>query len=298
MWGFSGSYWIALTTLTSKSLRDEELDKAFAYTRSSSLLGMSIGSFMGWIPVIVMNLTGKPIIAIYRASILISGLMIIPISLQALGLKEEYARVEEKIVEGGIDRTVLTTFLKLSIIQIVIGFGAALSIHNIDYYFVLKFNVSSGELGSAFGVENFLLALLMLYMPKFSKKVGGPLKAYLIATTPSIPLIIAITLTNQYAYAVAFFIVRTILMNVSSPLYDAFQMALLPISYRGRGSAVLSIAWAVPTSIARGLSGYLLDLNLELPLRITSILYASALTLLVLLFPHHIRARKVIETDK
>jgi MFS family permease len=298
IWGFASSYWIALTTLTSKSLSDEELDRAFTYTRSASLLGTSIGSFMGWVPIIVMDLTGKPIIAIYRASILLSGLIIIPISIQALFLKEEYARAEEKLKEGGVDREVMKTFLKLSIVQIVIGFGAALSIHNIDYYFVWKYRVSSGELGSAFGLENLLLALLMLYMPKFSRRVGGPLKAYLIATSPSIPLIIAITLTNHYGYAVAFFIARTVLMNVSSPLYEAFQMGLLPISYRGRGSAVLSIAWAVPTSIARGLGGYLLDINLELPLRLTSVLYTSALIMLTILFPQHIRARRSVGTGE
>jgi MFS family permease len=291
--GLASSYWIALTTLTSRSVVDTDLDKAFTYTRSSSLFGSSIGSFLGWLPVLITNYINKPIITSYRAAIALSSILIIPISLYSLRLREDLAVVEEEKEERiSIDRRLMKTFLKLSIIQIIIGFGAALSIHNIDYYFVLKYAVSSGELGSAFGIENFFLALLMLYMPRFSKKVGGPLKAYLFATSPSIPLIIAITLTNHYGIAVGLFIARTILMNVSSPLYEAFQMSLLPISYRGRGSAILSLAWTLPTSIARGIGGYLLDINIELPLRLTAILYTSALALLAVLFPEHFKSRE------
>lgn len=53
-------------------------------------------------------------------------------------------------------------------------------------------------------------------------------------------------------------------------------MKMIPLMYRGRASAISNISWSLPMEIGCGLDGYLLDINLELPLKLTVLLYFSS----------------------
>ncbi len=283
-----GAGYVSLVALLSKSVSDSELDKGFSYVTAASTIGVGIGSFLGWIPELLAKEYGY--FHAYQITLITASIALPVAALPFISLLAEPERRSKKEASPPPKR-ILGTFIKLSLIEFIIGFGAALSVQNIDYYFVLKYGVKSGELGTVFGTEQVIMGILMLAMPRVSRAAGGPLRAYIAITSPSIPLILAMTFVDNYAIASALFITRSILMNVASPLYQAFQMQLLPPEYRGRGSAILGLAWQVPVGIGRGVGGYLLDIDVELPLRITSILYTLALGLLAALFPEHIRRK-------
>jgi len=60
----------------------------------------------------------------------------------------------------------------------------------------------------------------------------------------------------------------------------------------------LSVRGGVRGGVGRGVGGYLLDLDVELPLRITALLYTTALGLLVALFPRQVfTGRRRAEED-
>ncbi len=294
-----GAGYVALIAILSKSVPDSEMDKGFSYVSAASSIGAGIGSFLGWLPELVASSIGH--YEAYRLTLLYGGLLLpaleLPIVYLLVEPRPQLSQPRRAPGEKGLPRSLVKTFAKLSLIEFIIGFGAALSVQNIDYYFVLKYGVKSGELGTVFGVEQVAMGLLMLAMPRASRAAGGPLRAYILITSPSIPLLVAMTLVDNYALAASMFIARTILMNVAGPLYQAFQMQLLPPEYRGRGSAILGLAWQVPVGIGRGVGGYLLDVDLELPLRLTAMLYAAALGLLAVLFPEHVRPRRALRAN-
>ncbi|MET1128218.1 MAG: MFS transporter [Thermoproteota archaeon] len=289
--GFGGgAVWVAMAALVSKTAPDTELDRAFSYMNAASLFGGALGSFMGWLPVIYARVTGAPLLESYKLFLAVGAVILLAVTLPL------YARVQEPRAEQAgagkpSDRGPVPwrTIYKLVLVELVIGFGAALSIHNIDYYFALKYGVTSAELGTTFGVQEAAMGVLTLYMPRFSRRVGGPLRAYLALTGSSLPLLVAMTFVNSFPVAAAMYIVRSILMNVASPLYQAFQMSLLPWGLRGRGSSLLGLAWQVPVGLGRSVGGALLDVNVELPLRLTALLYSIALSMLAAFFPDHLR---------
>ena len=80
-------------------------------------------------------------------------------------------------------------------------------------------------------------------------------------------------------------------MNVANPLYNAFIMRLVPMELRGTASALLSLSWTIPAGIGRAVGGLLLDIDLELPLRLTALLYTIALAILAVFFHNHTGGR-------
>jgi hypothetical protein len=56
------------------------------------------------------------------------------------------------------------------------------------------------------------------------------------------------------------------------------------VELRGTASAFLSLSWTIPAGGGRAVGGWLLDIDLELPLRLTAVFYTIALTTLALAF--------------
>ncbi len=281
-----GLWWTAETVLVSRAVREEKLHYAFSYVGAANSIGGAAGSFLGWFPVLLSKYSGIGLIDAYSWSIRIISLLVFIQLYSVLHVREQRTAVMEKRDYKQILRGVrgLGKFYYIILIEILIGLGAAMSIHNIDYYFSAKYNTTSAELGSIFGLQQLIMAFIMIALPSIADTVGGPLKLYLLITFPSIPLLIGMTLTNNYLVASALFLIRSIMMNVANPLFNAFSMSLVPSEKRGIASAFISLSWTLPGGGGRALGGFLLDIDLELPLRLTAALYTFSLTLLALIF--------------
>ncbi len=277
----SGFYFTGFTVIVSRKARDSELHYAYSTVSAYSLLGNALGLFMGWIPVILEEYHYTSLLEGYRYMFLTP----IPLTLAAFIPLSRIKHVNPKRgrVEASI-RSILSEYTKLPgklwillLSNAIIGFGAAMSIHNIGYYFALKYNVTSGELGSIFGVQVLIMALIMFRLPNLVERIGRIVDTYLLITSPSIPLIIALTLTNNYIAASIIYIVRSIFMNLANPLFNALSMKLTPPHLRGRASSILGLPWTLLGGVGRSIGGRLMDIDIELPLRITAVLYTIGL---------------------
>lgn len=287
----------AWTTLVSRSVDDSKLHYAMSYVQSASTFGVAIGSFLGFVPVAYSRHTGIPLVEAYSLTLRVAGVLVLLSAPLILGVKERRSR------KGGASRPGLRDarrmlrgkFLVLATVNIMVGFGAAMSIHNIDYYFAAKYGITSAELGGILGLQQIVMALLMRFMPSLADRYGGLLRIYLSVTIPSIPLLIAMTLTNNLTLAASLYIIRSILMNVANPLYTAKALSLVPLELRGSASGVLSLSWSLPASAGRAVGGYLLDINVELPLRLTALIYTTSLTFLAHKFRDELRRKSIIQ---
>jgi MFS family permease len=279
--GFGGGLlFTSMTVLVSRSGSDEFMHYRFSYFAASQTFGGGIGSFLGWIPVYVSHYTG--VLAAYSYTLAGVGLLSIASSPLIFLVREINVRLGEARLLSGYRG--LGVFWWVVLINGLIGFAAAMSIHNIDYYFTAKYHVNSGMLGSVFGFEQLVMAGLMLWMPSLSDRVGGPLKLYLTVSLSSIPLLVLITLTDNYLIASSLFITRSVLMNVANPLFTSFALSLVAPEKRGVASGLMSLSWTLPGGFGRMVGGYLFDLDLELPLRLTALIYTVSLLLLGKLF--------------
>ena len=269
--------------LVARTGSDERLHYTFSYVAASSTLGGALGSFAGWLPVIASNRLGVSLLDAYRATLALASLLPLASAPVALSLREDLAPKRGSTASGW--RRLGGGFAKITLANVLIGFGAAMSIHNIDYYFSVKYNITSAQLGSVLGLQQLLMAFLMTRIPRLADRAGSPLKVYLAVSYSSVPLLIAMTLVNNFPVAAALYLVRSILMNVANPLFNAVVMRMVPRDLRGTASALLSLSWTLPAGGGRAVGGYLLDIDLELPLRLTALLYTAALTYIAVVLP-------------
>ena len=290
----NGFLMTGMDVYTSRIGRDETLHYTFSYVRSAMSFGGAIGSFMGWLPILISIELDKDIISSYRNSFLIMLLFAfttIIVSLRLRGLHRTLTPDEKPSLRRIFALKELGRYYYIVITSTLISLGAAMSIHNISYYFATKYNITSGEVGSIFGLQQLIMAIIMIKLPNIADKYGGPLRTYLLTTIPSIPLLIAMTLVNNYFIASILYLIRSILMNVSNPLYTAFALSLVPRDKRGIATSILSLSSRIPTGIGRAIGGWLLDIDYELPLRITALLYSISLAFLASCFKDYLRRK-------
>ncbi len=276
-----GVSWSAGSALVSRSGRDETLHFTFSYFAAASTLGAALGSFSGGLPVAASKFLGVELLNAYRTIIL----ALAPLSL----IQAFIALLVREFIVGGRARSPISgyakvlrerRFLVLLAFNMVIGLGASMSIHNIGYYFAAKYGVTSAEIGFVNGLEQLVMALLMIYTPRIASVLGSPLKAYLFLASSSIPLLVAITFVDSFLLAAGLYVVRTILMNAANPLLEAITLKQVPRAMRGSAASLLSLSFTVPAALGRSLGGFMLDIDLELPLRTTALLYLTALSYL------------------
>ncbi|MCE4606541.1 MAG: MFS transporter [Desulfurococcales archaeon] len=277
-----GMLYTGITVLLSRTGLDRDMHYRFSYFSASQTLGGGIGSFLGWAPVYVSQSFNTAITEAYRETFLILGILAILSFPLLLTVREDMLELKNRGFLSGFHG--LGAFWWIAIVNALIGFAAAMSIHNIDYYFTVKYNANSGLLGSVFGIQQLIMAFIMVAMPYISDRVGGPLKLYLALSYSSIPLLVLITLTDNYTLASGFFITRSVLMNVANPLFQSFALSLVQFEKRGVASSLMSLSWTLPAGFGRMVGGYLFDIDLELPLRLTAVIYSISLTILGILF--------------
>ncbi len=289
--GMSGAlFTIPIEVLVSRVTSKERFHYSYTYLYASMSFGNAVGAILGWVPERLGTALAAGTLESYRYCLLIVALLNPLPALFLLGLREEVSAASKHGSSVNL-RDVTSTFkalgqafYKLLVFEGLITLGASLAIHNANYYFVLKYGVGSGELGTLQFFESLGMGALMLTMPKLSERVGDPLKTYAYVAFTSLPLLIAITYVNNYYLAMALFVARTVIMNVASPLFTAFTMSILPKEHRGKALSLMNIIRDLVSIAGRGFGGYLLSVNLEYPFRITTGVYCVALTYLLIAF--------------
>jgi len=83
------------------------------------------------------------------------------------------------------------------------------------------------------------------------------------------------------------YIVRAMLMNMSSPLSDTFLMNIIAEDERATASSFNAVLWRLPNSASTVVGGSLLNSgDLSLPFYLCTVLYVTSITLFYSLFRH------------
>jgi len=279
---FHFSY-MALSIALSKVYPSERYDEMYSHLYTMTLFGESAGAFAGWIPYEVSKLLNAPLIEVYRWTIVVGSLA----SLSTLSLiaLSEIAHVRGGSGEGGgwrsfagmlrgLDREVLRRVALLILVGMPQVLGASMAIRNASYYFVAKYSVQSNALGTLRGAEAALMGGLMPLMPRLRRRLGSSIKTYALVSSACVPLMVGITFVNSFPIAAAIFVARTVLANVASPLYAAFEMRILPPDVRGRALSLIRLVDSGVAALGAFLGGVLMSMCLEYPFRIAAALYA------------------------
>jgi predicted MFS family arabinose efflux permease len=174
--------------------------------------------------------------------------------------------------------------MKFSIANMLIGLGAGLIIPLIPTWFYLRFNETDVFSGPLIAVSYIVMGLAAGFSPRISKRfglVGGIVLTQLLSTV----FLIAMPLSPSAMMAASLYVVRSTLMNMSSPLSDSLIMNLIAEDERATASSFNVVIWRLPNAASTVVGGSLLNAgNLSLPFYLCTGLYMASVMLFYGLF--------------
>lgn len=257
--------------LTDKS-KFSERNFVFSLSLFLSAFALIIGSFLAGAPDFLLSILHTTQLESYRIMFWIAmGLVLI--SLPGLFLVSESSSIKNKKKAFSFKSWRLAGLFSVS--SGLIGFGAGTFVPLLPLYLSSKFAATEFDIGILFAASNAAMGVVSLFAPKLSEKIG-PVATITLTQTISIIPLVTIPFLNIFYWAALLYIIRTGLMNMSSPILNAYTMSLVPQDERASTSGVTTMAWNGANALGIIVSGILMSINLDLPFYIGSLFYASA----------------------
>ncbi|MEW6093708.1 MAG: MFS transporter [Chloroflexota bacterium] len=293
-WGATGQlYMLSHAPFMMKVSDDKSRDVLFSWSFGMFPLASTLGSLLaGYLPGAFRDSFGiASSAAAYQAALLFcvtsSFLVLLPI---AFIREPKTAPAEMKTGEPASRPSVWKVLfrpltLKLSIPNLVVGFGAATLVPYFNVFFVERHQMSDATLGILFSIASLVTGVACLVAPRLVGNLGGKIRTVVIGQGISLVFLLAIGFSPWPWLAVAGFLVRGALMNMVAPLFDAFALELTHESEHGAVNSVRNLAWNVGWAVGPYISGVVQQRWGFAPLFInTAILYALSIFLTWIFF--------------
>jgi predicted MFS family arabinose efflux permease len=166
----------------------------------------------------------------------------------------------------------------------LIALGAGLIIPLIPTWFYLRFKETDVFSGPLIAVSNIAMGLAAFASPNIAKRVGL-VKGIVMTQLLSTIFLFAIPFSSVALVAAPLYVVRAMLMNMSSPLADTFLMNMIAEDERATASSFNAVIWRLPNAATTVVGGAMLNSgNLSLPFYLCALLYVASISLFYTVF--------------
>lgn len=130
-------------------------------------------------------------------------------------------------------------FFKLIAPSAIIGLGAGAFLTFQQLYFHQRFTLTPGPIAGIFAISQVVTAGAILLAPWLADHLGR-VRAAVVTEAMSIPFLLLLAFTHQFALALAAFYMRAALMNMGGPVAEALAMDLLPVRQRATYTSLMN----------------------------------------------------------
>lgn len=254
-------WWVASSPFMMENSTEDERDALFSANFGLQTLVGFFGALVGgYLPKIFGNLMGVGV----ESSPAYQGTLAVMVALWALALipvfliKEGPRPAADQVRSIWPWRNISNPRLvmRMFIPNIVISMGAAILIPYMNLFFKETFFIPDSTLGMLFAVSSVITGTATLGAPLLADR-WGRIRSLVITQLTSIPFLLTIAFVPIFWVAGLAFWVRAALMNMGSPLYQAFAMEQVPTRERATLSGLLGMSWTIGWTIGPYLSGYM-----------------------------------------
>jgi MFS family permease len=258
--------------------------KFFSYVTSAWLLFATLGSLLGGLPDYFQK-WGLSFDFSYRLSFFLCFLFTFFASLALLPIRESpreksFKRTRLFSLKGEGNRFIW----KFSITQVFIGLGAGFVVQLLSLWFFLKFNVGEIQISPWFAAANFA-AMVGAYLVPGIVERWGKLTTVIFTQLLGAVCVVLIICTGSYQLAAVFFLLRTVLINMSWPAQNAFLMSVAPEELRSSAAAVSNASFGFSSAISPLFGGWMMQRGMiDLPIGLGALCFLLSGTFFWLLF--------------
>jgi MFS family permease len=293
-WGAAGQLWgMSQAPFMMKVSDDRTRDMLFSVSYAMFPLASALGSALaGRLPKVFTAWFGLATRASgYQAVLLFSVLSSFLVLLPILFIHEP--KTQAAISQTGsaekkppVWRALLRPItLKLAFPNLLIGFGAATLVPYFNVFFVQTYHLGDASLGVLFSISSLVTGVACILGPRLVPNLGGKVRMVVVLQAISLIFLLAIGFSPWPWLAVLGFLVRGALMNMVTPLFEAFALEQTNAAEHGAVNSLRNLAWNVGWTVGPYVSGLVQQRWGFAPLFInTAILYAIAITLTWIFF--------------
>lgn len=267
---------VTLNPLLADVAPREKLDVVASASQVLGLAGSSLGMGLSWLPQVVTGLS-ENLLQGYRLLMFVGGVVSTASFVFLMFVRDP----------NGTPRGFRLSFSRenflLAGLSGLTAFGAGASVWLINYYFMSKFSVEAGELGTRMLAETLLMIPATSLAPLVSEKLGT-LKAVVVLQLLSIPFLLSTALPSSFPIAASLYTLRSLLMNAANPLMWALSMKIIGEEERSRYMMLNTLAWQFMGGLGSAIGGWLMGVNYDYPLYFTATIYLLQAFLLYAFF--------------
>ena len=250
--------------LLSGEVSDEKRHYLFSLSSAAGTIGSAVGLLLaGFLP---KYLSYREVFAL--------ALIILPVRfVLVLFVKSVLANTDRRL---NINKRLLIRISRFALPGALIGLGAGVTIPYMSLYFNQRFSTSLESIGWLFTLQQFIMGIGMLVLPVIADRLGSV--RTIVSFNGSASFLIAVMpFSPSFIVAAVIYIIRTILMNIVNPIWNAFMMGFFSKEERSTVMALNNLAWTVTYGIGQYIGGRLFDVSLTWPFLITASLYALSM---------------------
>jgi MFS family permease len=239
-----------MADLTEPRYRDAAFALSFILGTAFGGLGFALPFAFPWLE----SLLGIPSQVLHRGAFIVFGFVGILATIALWKAMTSYQQVRRTKTPK---LTHLGTIIRFSAGNICIALGAGFIIPLIPTWLFLRFGVPDSLSGPLLAVASITMGLAAVLSPRMASRFGL-VKTIVINQGVSTLFMLSLAFVGGPLLAGVLYVIRAVLMNVSSPLMDTLLMSSVSPEERGRASAINAIVWRFPNSITTLIGGMIL----------------------------------------
>lgn len=178
----------------------------------------------------------------------------------------------------------VSLYVRLLLPGFLTGMGAGLTIPYLNLYFKNVFFLSDSAIGGIVAAGQVATFVGMMAGPGIARRMGKP-ELVFWSQALSVPFILVLTWVRALPLVALAFLARQTLMNMSTPVSDAFGLGLVPPRRHHLLNALRMLNWTGSWMVAARVSGLLIEKRgFEASFVLTAILYAVSTALYGIFF--------------
>lgn len=144
---------------------------------------------------------------------------------------------------------------KLVLPEMLLGFGAAITIPYMNLYFSETFQLKSNVLGALFSLSALFVGIGSILGPRLVQKFNSKIRVVVMTQASSLVFLLVLAFSPFAWLAAIGYLLRGMLMNMAVPLYNAFCMENVSENEQGVVNSLISNSWTAGWAIGPFLSG-------------------------------------------
>jgi len=281
------AHWIAQAPFFMRNSTPKERVYLFSLAAAVESFAAVVGTLSGGVLPDLLSSGLTSTIRAERITLLLAAGMV-TCSFVPFYLVKEHAgmKTEPRPLKSFLALKKKATVLKLCVPSFIVGLGAGLVIPFLNLYFRTRFHCPTSLIGVFFASSQLVLLVGYLIGPLLVKKLGM-IRTIVLTQLSSIPFFLIMAFSHNLKAALAAYLIRAALMNMSHPISTNFAMEIVDPDQQAITNSFLMLAWEGSWAVSTNAGGKLIEsFGFTVPMLVTVSFYVFSSVLYYAFFRH------------